>query len=174
MFKAGQQSTFSLPLSFPLSLPSSHLHNLHSGDSPPLTLIISMKLQANSMNSNVAEMHSQDPFAFLIFKWQPLNSFFTQLCFEAIKICICQKVPKKKPKQQQNTINPNILKRSCNDVLISCLWCKGKLQSAEDAIVLGFDRTKYDNYSALVCPQRCWHNLKSTFISVQEHSIHLT
>lgn len=34
------------------------------------------------MNSNVAEMHCQDPYALFNLNVAPLNSFFTQLLFE--------------------------------------------------------------------------------------------
>lgn len=71
---------------------------------------------------------------------------------------------------KKRKLNPNILKYWCNDVLLSCLWCKDKLRGIREVILLGFDRTKYDNYSALVgCNDvgTTWNQPLSVFKSIQ-------
>lgn len=84
-----------------------------------------MKLQANIMNSNVAEMHCQDLRGFFNLKVAPLNSFFSppQWLFEdrgfngdrTFRISIFEKVYKH--------MNLSVLKSE----FISRLWREGTL-----------------------------------------------
>lgn len=138
MFKAGQQSSFSLPS--PLSLSSSHLHNLNSGEPPPPRLwSLAWSYRQTVWIQMWQKCTAKILYASLISKLYILIVSLHNYCLTTSVVTL---TGERFGYAFVRNINPNIHSNIDTVCWLRTCDAKAKLYCVEYVIVPGFDRTK--------------------------------